>query len=236
VELVGPELTFGGGGGSYAAAACAALSAADGNVYAPPFNAPQALQVSCASGSVELIGPRIPIMGHQWRCAVTGPDGCIYAPPCNSGQVMRISCGAVELIGPEYPLFPDGQEKWRSCVLAGDGCIYCCPGDGPRVLRINCDPGTWLPEKPKEEEEGKFWEKDDVIKWAEEEVQGVSLIGPEFGDHNVKKKRWRGCAVDPEGEVIFCPPYFSGQLLRICCDENCRGLCIPGASSILSLF
>jgi len=137
--MVGPELYFGGGGNNYVCA----VRGADGNVYAPPFSAPQVLKVDCQEGSVEFIGPRMTRMPHQWRAALLAPDGFIYAPPCSASQVLKLdtnpdSPATVDFIGPEMPCdpAPEGQEKWRSCVFAADGCIYAVPSHARRLLRI----------------------------------------------------------------------------------------------------
>lgn len=131
VELIGPDLRFGGGGGYVAA-----VTGADGNVYCPPFSATRVLRIS--DPEVDLVGPEMDWMAHQWRSAMLASDGCIYAVPCNASRVLKINImGEVSLVGPEFPCSPapEGIEKWRSCCEV-DGCVYAIPSHAKQLLRI----------------------------------------------------------------------------------------------------
>ena len=80
VETIGPDLRFPGGGGYVACA-----TALDGQVYCPAFSAPRTLRID-GDCQVELFGPELPFMAHQWGTAMLASDGCIYALPCNAGR------------------------------------------------------------------------------------------------------------------------------------------------------
>lgn len=130
--MIGPDLRFGGGGGYVAA-----VRGTDGHVYCPPFSATRVLRI--CDPEVDLVGPEMNWMAHQWRCALRSEvDGCIYAVPCNASRVLKIDpSGAVSMVGPEFPCAPapEGIEKWRSCCEV-DGCIYAIPSHAKQILRI----------------------------------------------------------------------------------------------------
>lgn len=49
---------------------------------------------------VDLVGPEMDWMAHQWRSAMLASDGCIYAVPCNASRCALVWLGGFsQLLG-----------------------------------------------------------------------------------------------------------------------------------------
>ena len=62
---------------------------------------------------VDLVGPEMDWMAHQWRSAMLASDGCIYAVPCNASR-----CRGRENMGKsDEGSIGNGSTSWRSLQI-----------------------------------------------------------------------------------------------------------------------
>ncbi|CAE8736378.1 unnamed protein product [Polarella glacialis] len=129
---VGPDL--GDVRGKY----CCLELAPNGNLYAPPFNASQVLQID-SKGNVSLTGPKLGgSKVRKYSCLVLGANKLLYAPPLEADQVLEINPnrGDSKLIG---PVIGTGEAKYACACLHSNRKIYAAPLEGRRVLEIDCE-------------------------------------------------------------------------------------------------
>lgn len=128
---VGPDL------GKVEGKYCSVQLAPNGNLYAPPYNAEQVLQID-AQGGVSLVGPNFGGIDKAPRKYVTiceGKNRLLYSPPLYGDRVLEINCakGESRLIGPKMGT---GEAKYAAAALGPDDKIYCPPLEARRVLQI----------------------------------------------------------------------------------------------------
>ncbi|CAK9014006.1 Hypothetical protein SCF082_LOCUS12168, partial [Durusdinium trenchii] len=130
-KKVGPDL--GGVEGKYS---CASV-AANGCIYAPPYNASKILKIS-EKGEVSLIGPDLgnaTEAPRKYCCVCQGTNRLLYAPPLYANRVLEINPGGVSrLIGPGIG---NGEALYACASNGQDARIYCAPLEAHRVLLID---------------------------------------------------------------------------------------------------
>lgn len=129
-RMVGPDL--GDGKAKY----CSIAEAPNGNLYCPPLNARQMLEIS-ATGNVSLVGPNLGDKERKYACIIQAPNKLLYCPPLYADRVLEVNCarGDVREIG---EIIGVGEAKYACCVVARqNGRVYCPPLEARQVLEID---------------------------------------------------------------------------------------------------
>ena len=145
VDTVGTDLGIDTADGKW----IGAILAADGCIYAMPFNATRVLKIDPAQAEVSTVGIDLvaptagKTNGGKWHGGHLAADGCIYGVPFNAARVLKVdpACkvadASVSLIGEP---FRDGGVKWSGGALSRSGLIFAAPFGAAHVLCI--DPAT----------------------------------------------------------------------------------------------
>ncbi|CAK0871663.1 unnamed protein product, partial [Prorocentrum cordatum] len=206
-------------------------AAADGRLYAAPFDSQSVLVIDPASQSIDAFwDPELNVQGEaKWARGVPAGDGCLYCAPLSAPSVLVIrpeprSLGLLGDLG-------CSQGKWNEGVLGADGGVYCSPDSATEVLAI--DPETQqvttfgsLPEGRRKWTKGVL-APDGCIYCAPLCVGSVLVIDPAARSASVVDSGalpgrflWAHGVLGPDGR-IYCGPLTAPSVLVI--DPRLRG-------------